>query len=427
VISPARWVSYNLLWRIELKGIFSDDAIHSKAVAELDSRDRKLVTELVYGTLRWQLLLDHVLGRASTYPWGKVDIRVRIVLRMGLYQLWYMDRIPDHALVHDAVELAKRECGKGAAGLVNGVLRGLIGSRPWLTKAYERECPPWVRVSLPRWIWDRWVRRYGEEEVRQYALSLNSPPQCAARLGFEEPEPGSLPPGAVASDLVPGAYLLETAREVHGFQWQDEASQLIPELLGGCAGWKIWDVCAAPGGKSAILCRMCGDSGLVVSSDLRWSRARRMAATLKAGDGAKASPLIANALHTPPFRADFDAILVDAPCSGLGTLRRNPEIKWRFQPERLASLQHRQVKMLRAVAGSVRIGGLLLYSTCSTEPEENEQVVDAFLGSHSGFCLQRPDQPPGVEPWLDSRGMLRTFPSARRWDGFYAALMARKS
>jgi len=206
---------------------------------------------------------------------------------------------------------------------------------------------------------------------------------------------------------------------------QDEASQLIPQLLGSATGWHVWDACAAPGGKSAILGEMCGGSGWVVSSDLNWRRARRLSSTLSFARRSGSMVLVADARRSPPFRTCFDAVLADVPCSGLGTLRRNPEIKWRVRPKQLARFQDEQLAILRAVSESVRIGGLLLYSTCSTEPEENEQVVESFLSSHRQFRIQKPQFPPGIEAWLDGEGLLRTFVEVRPWDGFFAALMAR--
>jgi len=235
-------------------------------------------------------------------------------------------------------------------------------------------------------------------------------------------------PGAIRSELVPEAYLADEGRLLHANseQWiQDEASQLIPHLFGTVEGACVWDACAAPGGKSAILLERCGPSGWVISSDSDPSRARSMLDRLKSCRGARSDVLIADAESPFPFRILFDAVLADVPCSGLGTLRRNPEIKWRLQEAQLLAFSLKGRRLLDALAGAVRIGGRLLYSTCSTEPEENEVVVEGFLRSHPEFRLQKPSFPSGIDDWLDAKGMFRSFPSSRLWDGFFAALMVR--
>jgi 16S rRNA (cytosine967-C5)-methyltransferase len=193
---------------------------------------------------------------------------------------------------------------------------------------------------------------------------------------------------------------------------------LIARLLGDVAGWSIWDACAAPGGKSAILKELAGEDGLVVSTDLHLGRARRMRTVT-------AEVAVADASQSPPFRRAFDAVIADVPCSGLGTMRRNPEIKWRVQPPKLLELQAVQRRIVECAAAAVRPGGFLLYSTCSTEPEEDDHVVEGFLAANPLFALVRPQAPPGVAGWLDGRGFLRTFPGRRLWDGFFAALMRR--
>jgi 16S rRNA (cytosine967-C5)-methyltransferase len=426
MISPARTLSFKLLKQIESHRLFSDDALHSEAMEPLDVRERRLTTEIVYGTLRWQGTLDYVLANLSSRPWKDVSPGARILLRISLYQMWKMDRMPDYALVHDAVELAKRELGKGIDGYINGILRRLTRTRPWNDGGFLQNAPGWVKQSLPEWLWGRWTQRFGEKPAEDFALSLNQPPQSAGRMDFSsETEP--IPSKAVSSDLVPGA-LIRTGDEEDStlFQAQDEASQLIPHLLGpNLQGWRIWDACAAPGGKTAILSKLCGKSGHVTASDLRLDRILRLFRLCKRSDARTVDILVADACRPSPFRSLFDAVFADAPCSGLGTLRRNPEIKWHFRPEEFAALQKKQKQLLHCASESVRAGGRLLYSTCSTEPEENELVVQSFLSAHKDFILERPVNPPGIDEWIGPDNMVRTFPSTRLWDGFFAALMVR--
>jgi len=436
MISPARKLSFKLLRRIESSRVFSDDALNSEDINRLEIRDRHLTTEIVYGTLRWQAALDYVLAGLSSRAWDEVSPDARILLRMSFYQMWKMDRMPDHALVNDAVELAKLELGKGIERYLNGILRRLTRTRPWKTNEFLQNAPVWAPVSLPQWLWERWAQKFGEIAAHDYALSLNKPPQASFHLNNA---PGSSDPtslAASASDLVPGAYIqTENNREqgIEGrsdsaiFHFQDEASQLIPHLLGPeSRGWRVWDACAAPGGKTSILCRLCGESGRVTASDLRWERISRLQRLMKSSGLFKVDMIAADASSAAPFRSSFDAVLADVPCSGLGTLRRNPEIKWRFRPEEFASLQSAQIQILNSVSNSVKPGGRLLYSTCSTEPEENERVIESFLNNHRDFVVERPVHPPGIEKWTCRDSMVRTFPSTRMWDGFFAALLVRK-
>lgn len=431
MIAPARRICFDLLSRIEARRVFSDDALNSDVMKTVDVRDRHLITEIVYGTLRRQSLLDHILAGASSKPWQDVDMEARVLLRMSLYQLWYMDRIPDHALVNDAVELGKVRLKRGVDRYLNGVLRHLARSRPWEDPRDLENAPQWVQVSLPRWLWKRWSRRFGEAIALEYAESLNNPPSAALRLGADY-DVEALPFRVRASDIVPGAYIRDEKAEEWNREasmplpFQDEASQLIPHLLGDIRGCTLWDACAAPGGKTAVLCDAIGESGMVVASDRSLERVCRLK-NLSEYRRKEALLLVADACLRAPFRGYFDAIVADVPCSGLGTLRRNPEIKWRFRSSDLALLQKNQRSILEAVSENVREGGRLLYATCSTEPEENEQVVESFLADHPDFHLGRPVAPAGIAAWICNDHMVRTFPTPYRWDGFFAALMWRRS
>jgi 16S rRNA (cytosine967-C5)-methyltransferase len=423
--SPARKISYKLLSRIDSRLVFSDDALNSPDMESMEIRDRNLTTEIVYGTLRWQGVLDYLLAKVSSRPWEQVEPGARILLRMTVYQMWQMDRIPDHASVNDAVELAKRSLGKGINLYLNGVLRNLGRTHPWNKPEFLSGAPSWVRASMPQWLWERWLTRFGENAAGEFAASLNRTPQPCFRLGDADPECLTFP--VVRSDLVPGAGFRPdgAADPDRAFPHQDEASQLIPHLLGPLTGMRVWDACAAPGGKSAILSRLCGRNGSVVASDIRKERILRMIALHRDGDIAPAEKVVADASKPAPFLRSFDAVLADVPCSGLGTLRRNPEIKWHFRPEDFRVLHQTQFSILHSVSETVRAGGRLLYSTCSTEPEENERVVEEFLDSHPDFRLEQPSAPPGIEKWTCSDRMVRTFPGNRLWDGFFAALLIR--
>ena len=428
MIAPAREAAFKTLTAVTLHRRNSDDVLHSTAVSALSERDRNLVTELLYGSLRWQLLLDHFISSAVRRKMGEVDPRLIVLLRMSVYQLWRMERIPAHAAVNDAVELAKGTAGTGASRFVNAVLRSLARLRPWEDADDVARLPAWVPLSVPKWLWERWRERFGEETARRFCASLNSAPRSAIRV----PPPDPPPPGFSASEIVPGAWVADgpgssdPPRTPGRFRTQDEASQLVACLPPVTPESRVWDACAAPGGKTAVLTERVGGASRVVASDRSLPRARRLTRTLRAW-GFEANVAVADARLGPPFKGGFDCVLADVPCSGLGTLRRNPEIRWRLDPRRLAELSALQRSILSAVSAAVRAGGYLLYSTCSTEPEEDELVVDSFLETHRDFRLLEPSQPAGVRDWLDSRGFVRTYPSSRPWDGFFAALMVRES
>ena len=432
VISPARLACYRVLQAIELHGAFSDEALHGEALSRLKPVDRNLATEIILGTLRRQCWLDYLLRKASARPWPQVDTHARILLRMSLYQLAFTGRLPDYAVVNDAVELAKRGLKRGADSFVNAVLRHLGRDRPWEKPEFQANCPPWVQVSLPKWLWQRWLKRFGHDTAYRFARSLNNPPARAFWLRRLEAR-ADIPFALEKSAVVPGAFMLQDADGASTLQsggdlhFQDEASQLIPHLLGSVEGWRIWDACAAPGGKCAIFCHMVGTSGLVVGSDISLERTGHLRHFLASTQCGNTAAILADAAAPAPFRTPFDAVAVDAPCSGLGTMRRNPEIKWRFSPKQFPKLRQIQLEILSRASHAVRRGGYLLYSTCSTEPEENEQVVDAFLDSNRQFRLQHPASPPGIVRFVDDRGFFRSFPGERMWDGFFAALMARIS
>ena len=424
--SPARRAAFEVLCRIEIHNAHSDDALRIASVQALEQRDRNLVTAIVYGTLRWRAQLDWVLAEASSRPWNDVEETVKAVLRMSLLQMWRLDRVPDYAVVSDAVDLIRSRGLGRAAGFANAVLRNAGRRRWWADPAFEESLPSACRASLPDWLWDRWALRYGEDLAMRYAISLNEPPRPAFRFPTKS-RAADDQPDAIPSEVVPGAFF--PAHDLDPIlRTMDEASQLIPYLLGVEPGWRVWDACAAPGGKSSILLELVGEAGLVFSSDSSIDRTFFMKTAMKTAQAEPAGEdriLVADA-RRPPFRGAFDAILIDAPCSGLGTMRRNPEIKWRVSEERLVKFQSLQLEILESASESVAPGGRLLYSTCSTEPEENEQVVSRFLAARPAFDLLTPASPPGLGPFVDGRGIVRTFPGTRLWDGFFAALFKRR-
>jgi 16S rRNA (cytosine967-C5)-methyltransferase len=390
VVSTARTAAFDILRLVEGGG-YASDLLYTRT-AGLDSRDAGLASEIVLGSLRFQSQLDFLIERLSGRATGRLDLEVRIALRMGIYQLRHLDRVPAHAAVSESVELVKRSRRRWAASLVNAVLRKV-----------DREAVEWpdraVELSHPGWMLGRWERQYGMETAERIARANLLTPETYVRgpgggsgdpLQAWTPAPHGL--DSLEATEVPGCYLV-TAGRVEGMRIQDIGSQCIVPLLELEAGQTFLDLCAAPGNKTA----QALESGVrAIACDIHLGRLVNMkglGAELVALDGAR--PL--------PFRSRFDRILVDAPCSGTGTLGRNPEIKWRLQQEDFAFLHCRQVALLENALERLAPGGRLVYSTCSLEREENEDVV-AAVGAH----VER---------------LWRRLPGVDRGDGFFAAVL----
>jgi len=427
MIAPARRAAFGALLAHEVKGTDLPAAIATARHVLHDARDQTLLTELVIGTVRMRLALDHQLGLRTSRPLAGLDDEVRTSLRMGAFQLMYLDRLPPSAVVDDAVSLTRRAGKSSAAGMVNAVLRALARERVALTWPETPEAHALaIRHSHPEWLVSRWLQRYGPEPTRAWlAFNNESPRLClaanrlkatrdelAARLAVEgvDTVPTSCAPNGLT--VVRGAALGTAAFSEGWFVVQDEASQLVAELGELGPGQRVLDLCAAPGGKTVALSARVGQTGRVVACDVRPRRVRLLKATL-ARTGLGGIPVVQiPAGESLPFVAGaFDFVFIDAPCSGLGTLRRDPDIRWRRQEADLMRLAAGQLMLLHRAAPLVRRGGTLLYATCSSEPDENEAVVSAFLADASDFVLRREH---------------RTTPPDDGLEAFYGAVIARK-
>jgi len=379
-MTPARKLAWRVLLLVEGGG-YASELLRSRS-AGLEARDAGLAAEIVFGCLRHQGQIDFLTERLAGRAAAALDAEVRAALRMGIYQLRYLDRIPPHAAVSESVDLVKRAGKRSAAGLVNAVLRRVDRAPArWPDRATE--------LSMPAWLLARWDKHYGPETAERIARAFLRPPATYVRApGGRKP-----PEERMEATGVPGCYRLLSG-DPGGFRVQDIGSQSIVPLLDLQPGQRFLDLCAAPGNKTA----QALESGVrAVACDLHLSRLRAMKQLdcgLVALDGA--CPL--------PFRGEFDRILVDAPCSGTGTLGRNPEIKWRLRPSDLEALHARQVALLSNALKLLAPGGRLVYSTCSLEPEENEAVVREAAG-------QAPRQ------------VWRRTPGVDEGDGFFAAVI----
>jgi 16S rRNA (cytosine967-C5)-methyltransferase len=453
VVSRARAIAFETLRRVEEQGAYASDVLHSELDERVKPEDAALATEITLGELRWRALLDFLLERQLKKPVARLDLSVALALRMGLYQLRFLERIPARAAVNESVELVKRARKTSAASLVNAVLRRLAEGpagehvEKLVPAGLSRPEQLGIIYSHPAWLVERWLARWGETRTIAQLEANNEAPHLTCAV--HDPEREQEIKGALekAGLRVAAGRLLKSAVIVSGgspartdaFQkgWisiQDEASQAIPLLLDVRAGNHVLDLCAAPGGKTVALARAAGETGFVVAADRHAHRLRAMSAQLNRLHLKKVARVELDAEKPLPFGAKFDRILVDAPCSGTGTLARHPEIRWRLRPEQLGDLQRLQIVILRAAAAQLAPGGRMVYSTCSLEAEENEEVVEAVLRAapslrrapaEEAAAALAPHLAAGISPasLFDDHGQFRTFPGTHPTDGFFAAVI----
>ena len=439
-ISPARIAAFEILLGVDKEDAFASELLHSSRYQTLSGPDHRLTTELVMGVLRWRSVLDEKIANYSSLKLSKLDPEVMSALRLAAYQLMFLSRIPTRAAIHESVELVKRARKRSAAPFANALLRKLAGSAPQVTPIEASKCSSDLAGSSahPQWLVERWVQQFGidvasqicsyDQQVPETSLALRDN-ALAEKLNDNaiEVAPGHL----VASSrrVVKGDLIKIPAALRHQVAIQDEGSQLVALLVG--AGSRILDCCAAPGGKTRALADR-NPSAEVIAAELHPHRARLLR-TLVTSPNVRL--LVADARELP-VTGGFDRVLVDVPCSGTGTLARNPEIKWRLKPEDLCDLQRRQIAILRSAMQHVAPGGRLVYSTCSLEKEENESIVEEALSAGKSFrladCRERLAElkTEGELVWQDVDSLthgpyLRTIPGVHPCDGFFAAILER--
>ena len=435
--TPAREAAFDILLRVEQKDAYASELLHGGRLDILSTEDRHLATEIVMGTLRWRARLDFGIAAVSRQTLSKLDTEVLTAMRMGAYQIGWM-RLPARAAVNESVELIKRAHFKYSAPYVNAVLRK-IAAKP---DSMEPVLPPGLKTVLdiaalyshPRWMVERWALTYGPEATERICEFDQQVPVTAVRLRDLDVARELAAEGV---ELAPGAVLLSARRVAAGdvthtraftegrVTIQDEASQLVAMLVGN--GERLLDCCAAPGGKTAILAAR-NPTAQIVAAELHPRRASILQARLRSAPNVRVVTSDTAALA----ERDFDRALADVPCTGTGTLARNPEIKWKLEPGDLADLHARQVTILNAALDRLRPGGRVVYSSCSLEPEENEYVIDEVLsGGRQGQLLEAAEvlheiDDLAIPPESLVKGkFLRTIPGLHPCDGFFAAVLKK--
>jgi 16S rRNA (cytosine967-C5)-methyltransferase len=441
-ISPARRAAFEILRRVETESAFA-----SVLLAELDRAmrddDRSLCHELVLGVLRRRLWLDRAIEHLAGRRIESLDLAVRLALQLGLYQLRFLSRIPPSAAVNESVNLMSTARVKSAKSFVNAVLRRAARESDYDPAANVSDPLEKVAVetSHPRWLIERWTNAMGLEEATAFALANNQPAPTAFRLTARSASSEDMrteifrelnDAGAIIqpSKVVRESWRVEGALRVvrklaaAGLIYlQDEASQLVAAIVAPKANQRVLDLTGAPGSKATHMA-MIAPHATIIAGDLYSHRANTMR-TLALNQDALIWTVVHDARRKLPYRErSFDRVLLDAPCSGTGTLRRNPEIRWRLQPGDIAELSGQQQQMLFSSAEMVRAGGHFVYSTCSVELEENEAVVEAFLASNKDFVRIVSD----VSTALRSEsGAVRTWPHREGVDGFFITALERRS
>lgn len=383
VVSPARSLAFHVLLRVDVHGGYASDLLAHESIG-MDSRDASLATEIVLGVLRRRAQLDHSISMATRKQVASLDPEVANSLRMGIFQIQRLDRIPLHAIVNDSVQLVKNARKASAAGLVNAVLRRTPKTPPaWPTREVE--------LSMPEWLLTRWDSQFGADVTRQIAETFLVPPVIYVR---------NPPPEAnvvVEPADIPGSFRFISGSTA-GLHVQDVSSQSIVPLLELKNGMTFLDLCAAPGNKTA---QALETPLQAIACDRHLHRLRTVGGCNR---------VVLDATGDLPFRGTFDRVLADVPCSGTGTLGRNPEIRWRLRPEDIPDLHRRQAAILRQAITAVAPGGRLVYSTCSLEREEDEDVVAEVVSGRGDISLLAEH---------------RRTPGISEGDGFYAAVLKR--
>jgi 16S rRNA (cytosine967-C5)-methyltransferase len=418
-ISPSRIAAFEILTKIETEKAFSS-VLLPLAEAKLEPKDRALCHELTLGTLRKQIYLDRLIEKLTKGK--KLDPAVKVILRLGFYQLIFLDKIPAHAAINDAVNLVQMAKKTSAKGFVNAVLRRFTRETVELEFADQTEKLA-VETSHPQWLIEKWISDFGFDETSELAAANNETPKMNYRFTAKTTEAvkKSLEVENIENEK---KYLRELA-ENGKIYFQDEGSQMIGNLVELKAGEKFLDLCAAPGSKTTQIAAKFQTTGsaLIAAGDFYWPRVKILRENCRNQGVDFVQVLQYDAEKAVPFADEsFDLVLLDAPCSGTGTIRHNPEIRYFLEEKDFAVLSDKQLKILNNASKLIKRGGRLIYSTCSLEQEENEAVCGKFLVENKDFRAVKPDFPERI---LTVDGFARTFPQKDKMDGFFIAVFEK--
>jgi 16S rRNA (cytosine967-C5)-methyltransferase len=454
MIAPARRAATEVLVAVDAGRWDLPTALAQVHPSLADARDRALLTDLATGVMRWRMALDFAIHALTGRQPLDLDPQVRTTLRLGLYQLQHATRIPSSAVVNDAVEIVKRGPTRSASGMVNAVLRRVVREgMPRLPEAprVPVEDPRWrtqalaylaVTHSHPAWLVERWLDRFGFEATEAWVRYDNTPAEVtiwatSSGSGLRpsdtgvEPDAGEASVEGTPTRFVPGGVVLASGRDAlpiikEGRAYaQDEASAAVGVVAGTVARGRVLDACASPGGKTLAMRPYLPEGARVLANDLRARRVALLASTLARAGGTPV-PVLRSDARRLPFAGSIDTLLIDAPCSGLGSLRRDPDVRWRRVAADLPALVDAQRTLIDEGLRALAPGGRLIYATCSGEPEENERLVDSILETHASLRrvdLRLAPLPPSMTPLLTDEGALRTWPHHHGLDAFYAAVV----
>ena len=441
--SPARLAAFNILNEIARERAAPGALLHEGSSRALGPADVDLLTELVYGVLRWQSLLDHVIEFHARRPSSHIERPLLLALRIGLYQIRFLNRVPERAAVDESVKLAHAFGSRGGSKLVNAVLRSICRGRdkPLLPEKQD-DALRYLTVTLshPQWLAQRYLSRLGIEKAEALCLRNNRRPPTDLRV-----EPAfDLETAQLALDqenistsrfpLAPRCLRVSSGKATASKLYssgavfiQEAGSQLIPYLLGVEIGTRTLDACAAPGAKATEVAPWVRP-GILFAVDERPARLRLLTSLARRLGSPNLVPVVADS-RSLPFHKSFESILLDAPCSSLGTLARNPDIKWRSKESDLGVHAATQSELLDSCAAQLSLGGRLVYATCSTEPEENEEAITRFLSRHPDFTAAPPPAtfPAEARHLIGSDQALRTEPGRDAVDGYYAITLQKNN
>lgn len=428
-------------------GAYSNLVLNQVLAAKIEQRDRSLITELVYGVVQNKLRLDYIISEFSKTKIKKLSSVVLAALRVGVYQILFLDRVPDFAAVSESVNIVKKLKGQRIANFANGVLRSVSANKDNICYPDRQRDPQGyisVFYSFPLWLIKRWIDFYGVGFTEELCKALNERPKMCVRVNTLKTKKGDLmlklkEEGITSSEglLMDEALYFREALPLHNlssfkeglFQPQDEGSMLVARLAGARRGETILDVASAPGGKASHIAQLMADEGEIIAWDIHPQRVELIKETCNRLGITIVKAKLQDALSPrSDLTESFDKVIVDAPCSGLGVIRRKPDIKWTKVPEDISSLAGMQLNMLSTVSSYVKPGGTLIYSTCSIDPEENREVVEKFLQCYPEFRFDDiedllPDSLRGNKD--GEKGFINLYPHIHDVDGFFIARLQK--